>query len=353
MKHKHLFIGLLLLIAALALAACAGTPGPEGPQGPPGPEGPPGPAGPAGPAGAAGTAGEAGAAAEMGDLSCTECHNDTTLIVGKKTAWSESLHGSGEAYVRGTNASCAGCHSGGGFSARIAAGLNPDEVAEGDPNPTRQDCRTCHQIHVTYTGEDWALESTDPVDFFAVEGATYDGGEGNLCANCHQPRRVFPGAVDGVVTGISEHWGPHHGGQAPMLLGVAGAGDVEGSPSSHYNMVEDTCVACHMGPDRVHTYEPNVAVCQECHSGAENFDINGVQTEVQAQLDELGDALVAAGVLSENGPEGHPTVEEAPEGLAIALWNWIYIAHEDKSLGVHNSAYTKALLEEAFAALEQ
>jgi hypothetical protein len=108
-----------------------------------------------------------------------------------------------------------------------------------------------------------------------------------------------------------------------------------------------------MGEDRVHTYEPNVATCQACHSDAESFDINGVQTEVQAQLDELGDALVAAGVLSEDGPEGHPTVEEAPEGVATALWNWIYIAHEDKSLGVHNPAYTKALLEAAFAALEQ
>jgi hypothetical protein len=108
-----------------------------------------------------------------------------------------------------------------------------------------------------------------------------------------------------------------------------------------------------MGEDRVHTYEPNAATCQACHSDAESFDINGVQTEVQAQLDELGDALVAAGVLSEDGPEGHPTVEEAPEGVATALWNWIYIAHEDKSLGVHNPAYTKALLEAAFAALEQ
>jgi hypothetical protein len=137
-----------------------------------------------------------------------------------------------------------------------------------------------------------------------------------------------------------------------MLLGVAGAG-AEGSPSAHYEMVENTCVACHMGEDQVHTFEPDVAACQACHPGAESFDISGVQTEVQAQLDELGAALVAAGVLSENSPEGHPTVEEAPEGLATALYNWIYIAHEDKSLGVHNPDYTRALLEAAFAALEQ
>jgi hypothetical protein len=287
----------------------------------------------------------------MGDLACTECHNDTTLLTGKKTAWSDSLHGSGEAYVRGASASCAGCHSGGGFSARIAAGLNPTEVEEGDPNPTRQDCRACHQIHTTFTGEDWALETTDPVDFYAIEGATYDGGEGNLCANCHQPRRVIAEAdADGNVEVTSTHWGPHHGGQGSMLLGVAGAGEVEGSPSAHYNMVEDTCVACHMGENATHTYEPDVATCQECHADAENFDINGTQTEVQEALDQLEEALITRGWLDE---EGHPAVTMIPAPEAFALWNWIYISHEDKSLGVHNPAYTRDLIEASLEALGQ
>jgi hypothetical protein len=255
--------------------------------------------------------------------------------------------------VRGTSASCAGCHSGGAFSERIAAGLHPDEVEAGDPNPTRQDCRTCHQIHTTYTMDDFALETTDPVALFAIEGATYDGGEGNLCVNCHQPRRAGPVAEDGMITGISEHWGPHHGPQSAMLLGVAGAG-VEGSPSAHYNNVEDTCVGCHMGEGRSHTFEPEVDRCQECHGDdVENFDIEGVQTEVQAMLDELGELLVAAGVLSENSPDGHPTVTEAPENVGIALYNWIYVAHEDKSLGVHNPDYTRALLQAGLDAMNQ
>jgi hypothetical protein len=288
----------------------------------------------------------------MAELTCAECHNDTTLISGMQANLSLSLHGTGESFARGTSASCAGCHSGGAFSARVEAGLNPEEVEAGDPHPTRQDCRTCHQIHTTYTAADFALETTEPVALYAVEGASYDGGQGNLCVNCHQPRRSFPEAVDGMITEISEHWGPHHGPQSAMLLGVAGAG-VEGQPSTHYSAVEDTCVACHMGEGRTHTFAPDVATCQACHADAENFDINGVQTEIQAELDRLGDVLVAEGVLSENTPEGHPTVTEAPEGVATALYNWIYIAHEDKSLGVHNPAYTRALLEAAFAALEQ
>ena len=242
----------------------------------------------------------------------------------------------------------------------VAAGQDPGEVTAGDPDPTRQDCRACHQIHKTYTGTDWALETTAPVALYAIAGSTYDGGKGNLCATCHQPRRDFPAPVDGMITGISSHWGPHHGPQSGMLLGVAGAGAL-GTPSSHYTSVGDTCVSCHLGSGDNHTFEPDEAACVSCHPDAEDFDINGVQTETQARLDELGDLLVAAGVLSENSEDGHPVeippLDEdgdwgLPVDVATALYNWIYIAHEDKSLGVHNPAYTEALLDAAFAALE-
>ncbi len=341
MHKRKLIIYLALLGVAILLAACAGPQGAEGPAGPAGPAGPQGPEGPAGPAGEMVTA---------TDLSCTQCHNDTDVLVGKEVAWEESVHGSGTATAyAGSRASCTGCHSGGGFSERIAAGItNPDLVESANPNPSRPDCRACHQIHTTYTAQDWALETTDPVPLYAFEGVTFDGGEGNLCANCHQPRRAFPEAVDGMVEVTSTHWGPHHGPQSAMLLGVAGAGDVQGSPSSHASMVENTCVTCHMGVGNRHTFEPDVSACQECHSGAESFDINGVQTEVQGMLDELETALVDAGWLDE---EGHPAVTSIPEAEAAALWNWIYIAHEDKSLGVHNSTYTKALLEASLQAM--
>jgi hypothetical protein len=234
----------------------------------------------------------------------------------------------------------------------VAAGLNPGAVEAGDPNPTRQDCRTCHQIHATYTAADWALETTDPVALYAMDGATFDGGSGNLCANCHQPRRGFPAAENGVITGISEHWGPHHGPQSAMLLGIGGAG-VEGTASSHYAMVENTCVGCHVGEGANHTFEPNVAACTACHADAENFDINGVQTEIQAMGDELGELLLAAGLINENSEAGHPTVTEAPENQALALYNWLYVMHEDKSLGVHNPAYARALLQAGLDAMSE
>ena len=335
--RKFIFIGLLVLLA-LVVAGCAGPAGEPGEAGPAGPAGPEGPQGPPGPAPVA------------ADLSCTACHNATTLITGKQTAWSESLHGSGETYVRGTSSRCAGCHSGSGFTERIALGQHPGELEVGDPDPTRQDCRTCRQIHTSYTSEDWALTTTGPVELYVLDGVTFDGGEGNLCANCHQPAfESFGEAVDGMVEVTSTHWGPHHGPQSAMLLGAAGAGDVEGKPSGQATMVQDTCVGCHMSEGDDHTFESSVAACTACHADAEDFDINGVQTEVQAMLDELEEDLIAKGWLDE---EGHPAVDFIPEGEAAALWNWIYIAHEDKSLGVHNPAYTKALLEASLESMK-
>jgi hypothetical protein len=282
------------------------------------------------------------------DLSCTECHNDTSLISEKVFAWEESKHGIGEAALyAGGREGCAGCHSGDAFTAMVAAGETNPDTFTGDAGVTRQDCRACHQIHTSYTGDDWALTTTESFDLYA-SSVTFDGGEGNLCARCHQARREFPAAEDGVITGISSHWGPHHGPQASMLMGVAGAG-AEGSPASHYNMVENTCVGCHVGADANHSFAPSAAACADCHGA--DFDYSEFQSDVQAQLDQIGEALVAEGVLSDITVDGHPTVEEAPEGVATALFNWLYIAHEDKSLGVHNPAYTQALLDASFEAL--
>jgi cytochrome c551/c552 len=316
-RRKLLVLIVLTGIAAVVLAACAGQVGPVGP------------AGPAGSQGEQGPAGSAGSEAMVPDLSCKECHNDTTKITGKKTAWSESGHGSGEAYVRGTSSSCAGCHSGGGFSTRIAAGLNPDEVEVGDPNPTRQDCRACHQIHTTFTGDDFALETTDAVTLFAT-GGTF---------------ALYPPDADGIIEVNSTHWGPHYGAEAPMLMGLGGAG-VEGSPSGHALAVEDTCVTCHLGEDKSHTFEPDDSTCTACHVDAEDFDINGVQTKVEELGAEVLELLEAKGMFDDG-----PVIGFYPEAEAHALWNYIFVIEDDTSKGVHNSKYAIALLEAAVEAL--
>lgn len=347
MSRKKVFVLLgLFVVAAALIAACGGKPEPA-------PAGPPGPAGPAGPAG---PQGEPGPAMTIEDITCTECHNDTSIITGKKAAWEESLHGSGVAFIEeGPRNTCAGCHSGATFSAMIAAGQNFTQVESGDANPTHQDCRTCHQIHTTYTSEDWALETTEPVTF-AVSGLTYDGGNGNLCANCHQARRYLEDFASqntpGSFESTSPRFNPHLSVQGDILLGSGGAG-VEGEPGAHYASVENTCVGCHMGEGDNHMMAPQLTTCQGCHADAENFDVNGAQTAVEERLAELETALLGAGLLT-RAEDG--TVSTVPgtydEAQAIALWNYNTI-HEDASRGVHNPNYVNALLDAAFEALGQ
>ena len=333
--HRRLLVaGIALLGAAVFLAGCAG---PEGPEGPPGPAGPAGPVGPAG---------EIVAAT---DLSCTECHNNTTLLVSKVAQFEEtSIHGTGESFVRGEETNCAGCHGTEGAVARIAAGLPPhDPSVEGIINVSPFDCRTCHQIHTTYTSEDWALTGEAQPAPLEMTGGTFDGGLGNLCANCHQIRNQLPVAADGNIDlGTNTRFGTHYGVEAQMLLGVGGLG-VEGSPSPHYQMVENTCVTCHMGEESNHTYLPDVARCQACHADAEDFNVNGVQTEIGEMLAEVHELLIASGIMNE---EGRSIAGVYPEEIATAMWNYKLVEY-DASMGVHNSDYARALLTQALEAL--
>jgi hypothetical protein len=218
-------------------------------------------------------------------------------------------------------------------------------------NPSRIDCRACHQIHTTDTKADWKLEKVTPVTLIAVKGATFDGGMGNLCASCHQQRTGFPAAVDGKVTVDTTHWGGHHGPEASLLLGVGGAG-LDGKPTSHYSKVENTCVTCHLGgagPDANHSFVPVVGTCVKCHADAKSLDVDGKQTAIKKQLEAVKAALTAKGLLDAKGvivPGKY-----SPE-YAGALWNYLLV-EEDKSDGVHNPVYAAALLDLALKNLAQ
>ncbi len=296
---------------------------------------------------------ETGPAETVAAATCSDCHNDTTLISAKSAQIALTTHVTGEGWhYAGSRAACTACHSSEGFITMVAAGTGVGD-GEDRPDASPPNCRTCHQIHTTYTEADWALRTTDPVTLVA-SGETFDSGKGNLCATCHQPRREIA-VEDGIVDVSSTHWGPHHGPQSTMLLGIGGWG-ADGNPAAHYSMVEDGCPTCHL-PDDNHLLSPSlnreaIKSCQSCHADAENFDIGGTQTEVDALIAELEELLIAKGLLAGEHGDTHPVVGEYPEAEAGALWNYILIAVEDGSHGVHNPAYTKALLEASIEALQ-
>jgi hypothetical protein len=350
---KVLLIIAVLLAAAFVLAACAG------------PAGSIGPAGPAGPVGPTGPAGAAGVNPSATDLTCTKCHNDTTLIVSKNAQFATSLHATGEAYLRGASKDCAGCHGTEGAKASINAGLPPHDPSITDVvNISPMDCRTCHNIHSTYTIDDFSLTGAEQPVVLERTGGTFDGGAGNLCANCHQVRNAAPTVTGGNVDITSSRFGPHYGIPAQMLLGEGGLG-VSVTPSAHYSTVKDTCVGCHMGEEFNHTFAPVVARCQTCHADLANFDNNGVQTEVEAMVEELHAKFVDMKLLDPatdlwgiydpaTNTWSNPSVKaplNVTEAVANAMWNYKFVVY-DKSMGVHNSAYTKALLQQALDALK-
>ena len=293
--------------------------------------------------------------------SCMDCHNDTTIILAREVQWENSLHGAGYTFER-NGASCAGCHTSEGFTEHMAAGTT--EIAETIQDPSPINCRTCHNIHDTYTSSDWSLTSSDPVTL-ELTGDVFDLGKGNLCANCHQPRTSYeiPVAGGGDVEITSTRFGPHHGDQSSMLVGVGGYGD-EFTGSSLHDDVENGCITCHMssaygkqsgGHTMNVTYEyhgaveENLAGCIACHEDIETFDRDGLQTEVEEMLEEVHVLLVAQGLI--DGESGSGITGTFTSEQAGALWNYKTV-EEDRSMGVHNPKYAKYLLETALEALE-
>jgi len=293
--------------------------------------------------------------------SCMDCHNDSTLIVSKNVQWEASLHGSGMTFER-NGASCANCHTSEGFTERMTTGTF--EIAEDVENPSPINCRTCHDIHDTYTTADWALTSTEPVTL-ELTGDVYDLGDSNLCVNCHQPRTSYeiPVAGAGDVEITSTRFGPHHGPQSSMLAGVGGYGEYSGS-NVHYDSVDNGCITCHMsdaygkqagGHTMNVTYEYHGSTseslngCIECHEDIESFDRGGLQTEVEELLAEAHELLVEQGMI--DGESGSGITGTFTSEQVGALWNYKTV-EEDRSMGVHNPKFTKFLLETAIEALQ-
>jgi hypothetical protein len=356
MKRLGLYGGIalaMLIFIAIIAVGCAGETGPQGPTGPAGPPGPPGSSGPAGPPGPAGPAGI------VTNLTCSQCHGDASALKAKQAQYANSQHGRALSFER-NDAECAGCHTSQGFVARIAVGTENGMAPETVSNPAPINCRTCHEIHMTYTEADYALTTDAAVTLFTT-GDVYDRGNGNLCASCHQPRLAAPTGEDDVNI-TSPFWGPHHGPQSSIFVGVSGW-DVEGEPSTHYQLISNGCPTCHMadpygGQSGGHAmwlaYEyheaevPLVSACTGCHEDATDFDIGGVQSEVEAMTAELRGLLIDAGVMDDHDQAIPGTYPAAQAG---AYFNY-QLVREDSSRGVHNPDYIKGMLQAGIDALQ-
>ncbi len=319
-----------------------------------------------GPAGADGKDGTDGTDGVDGNVTCLVCHASENMDL-KKGEFAMSEHSVGAIAVdyAGGRAACAPCHSHEQFVQTMTVGFVAGDIT----NPSAWQCNTCHGLHQTFEGVDYALRSSDPVTANFDSSVTLDmKGNSNLCAVCHQSRTAGPSITnpDDVTFNItSTHWGPHHGPQANVVAGV-GFEEISGSiaypsagSSPHLNMA--SCTGCHMAEfDQTasqggHSFIPSTSACNECHSGADlngSYDYKATQTLVEEKLVELRDLLIEHHVVEGNDVDGyHPHTGEFPKILAQAYFNWVGL-EEDRSLGVHNPEYVKALLINTIEAVE-
>lgn len=317
--------------------------------------------GPEGPPGADGTDGTDGVDANSWCVQCHTLDNKTAIQAQFATTKHGPMNGS-VGYAGGRNG-CAKCHSHQGAMETMMTGK--DTTAANIPIPVAFKCETCHGFHMSLDSTDfpdYALRDIEPVSLLMDDHQTILdlAGSGNTCAECHQTRRgTEPYNSPDSVNISSTHWGGHHGPQG-QILGGLGAFEAEGSMSYENTAHTDLtgCSDCHMAKNEERTdvgghtfalkaedgYE-NMAGCVQCHADATSFDINGVQTEVAEMLETLHGLLVEHGLYSEEGLHegGHPVTGMYPANVAGAVFNYILL-EEDRSLGIHNPAYVKALL---------
>ncbi len=316
--------------------------------------------GPMGPTGADGTDGV------DGNEVCLDCHNLTVKSdITSQYATSAHAAGANVGYAGGRKG-CAKCHSDQGFIETQYTGQ--DTTAKDIVMPQEIQCQTCHAFHNSLDFENEgnaALRAYAPVNLLMYRAAdptaapvTIDLGPGsNLCAECHQPRRIGPKMAGGVPVTDSTYvssttYGPHHGPHATSLAGFGAAEIGTGYPAPGTGSAHATssnCVTCHMH-EGDHSWEPSLASCNTtaCHNGAlTSVTDNSRQTTFKTLLTTLETKLKAAGLLDAAGKpvKGTYTSEEV-----AALYNYEWLV-DDRSNGVHNFPYLERLLTNSIAVL--
>lgn len=302
---------------------------------------------------------------------CAQCHDAEPYHL-KGAEWANSLHAVATRYPTGeSRAACVRCHSAPGF-VDFVDGVNPPRTMY-----EAITCAACHDPHGDSNPH--ILRKVSQVTLMDGFTTITNGGNGQLCMNCHMGRRDATNYVE-TTTG-SGNFGPHYGPQSDMLAGANAITYGKEIPSSAHNTaVKDTCVACHLqevaasapyfGNVGGHTFKPGwdggttnttaddihlVGLCTACHGNITTFDfkrgdydgdgiVQGVQTEVKGLLDQLGRLLPPLGSTT-------VTITSAYTKPQLrAAFNYRFV-RDDGSYGAHNLSYAVGLLKASIADL--
>jgi hypothetical protein len=297
---------------------------------------------------------------------CAICH-DSGYQHFYPEQWDFSAHSKASISLGRDRAPCQDCHTGEGF---VRGGVEIEQPY----SPIS--CSACHDPH-SATNQ----HQLRRLDAQLANGETItEGGNGKLCMNCHQSRRDGVDYVDAYLLNLGSHFGPHFSTQADMMLSTNVPTFEQTLPSTpHITANDNSCINCHMASvpfqEEIplagsHTFAvsdsvngDNVAVCEQCHINVgDSFDdmkyflVNnadhdgdgleeGLQLEVQGLLDSLAMLLPKNAQQEVEISNPSVTLDEAK-----AAYNYFFVK-ADNSLGIHNPAFTVALLQVSIQAL--
>jgi len=299
----------------------------------------------------------------LSSANCAWCHDAGTHHVYPEQ-WDVSGHAHVPSYPGGARTSCQGCHNGAQFVQQVKG----EEITKQPYTPIT--CPTCHDPH---SEENDHQVRTVEATLSNGEVVT-QGGLGKLCMNCHQSRR------DAATYTEEPHryYGPHYAPQADILTGTNAVTFGKKLPTSpHLSAIENACVDCHMAPG--HELDPakvvgshsfkvtseegvdHVEICEGCHgdvgesfaekkfyfNGSADHDGDGVEEGLQEEVEGLMDKLAA--LLPD--PDPHAQVDSTWTKTELKAAFNHRLVHYDGSDGIHNPAFTVALLKVSIQAL--
>ena len=308
--------------------------------------------------------------ATLAEEACAVCHDDNHYHV-YPAQWKESPHSRIPTYPGGTRTTCNGCHNGAQFV----------QFVEGETITTQSHinitCAVCHDPHSAENTFQLRTMTATLSNNQQVSGA----GTGAICMNCHQSRA--DAEID--TNEPASHYGPHYAPQADMLLATNVATFGKTLPTSpHLEATGNSCATCHMYEEGAHGEHDadenltsagmhsfsmvtldsvdNVASCKDCHGDVgdsfskKKFFVNGnadhdgdgiaegLQEEVHGLMDILGGLLPSA--------DPHADVDETWTKTELKAAFNHRMVYYDHSYGIHNPAFTVALLKTSIQALK-
>ena len=319
------------------------------------------------------------------ELSCGKCHTGShhptmdEYVTSGHATFDISAEAEEDNIIE---ASCIKCHSGEWFVKIQINGEDPPAEDLPKGSGSHISCATCHDPHENKFEGQLRVDSEGTVTI-PFDDTVVSAGPSNTCLMCHNGRRTRKNMNDTIAKGGR---GFHGNSQGPMIYGIGGF-EFEGvgydKEHPHNTWNQDKCITCHMYKKEYesedapaitgHTFAPTFESCLACHTfgSAEEMKtyVDAYQEETQALLDEFVSLWPAEWtdlsdpehpVLNnrpdpDNDPptyQGPPTEDPIGDQYRQAWWNWYYVS-ADSSLGVHNPAYARSLIESGIDKLNE